>query len=184
MKTAVADLGIEFPVPVDSDHSIWSAFRNEYWPANYFIDARGRVRYHHFGEGDYEKSERVIQELLRENGAGGANDDPVSPFRHRNGGSTERGRAVSRDLRRLRTCQAFRFGRAFGARFKSEFTACHRALALNRWGLGGRWLIGPERSALQAAPGRVRFRFHARDLHMVLGPAQEWPSHPVQGDPE
>ncbi len=71
VKAAVADLGIEFPVPVDSDRSIWSAFRNEYWPADYFIDARGRVRYHHFGEGDYEKSERVIQELLREKGAGG-----------------------------------------------------------------------------------------------------------------
>src|SRR5271166_5643285 len=77
VKAAVADLGIEFPVPVDSDHSVWSAFGNEYWPANYLIDARGRVRYHHFGEGDYEKSERVIRELLRENGGAGTNDHPV-----------------------------------------------------------------------------------------------------------
>src|SRR2546425_696232 len=71
VKNAVSDLRVAFPVPIDSDHSIWSAFRNEYWPADYFIDRRGRIRYHHFGEGEYEKSERVIQELLRENGATG-----------------------------------------------------------------------------------------------------------------
>ena len=71
MKNAVLDEKVAYPIPIDSNHSIWQAFRNEYWPANYFIDARGRVRYHHFGEGDYEKSERAIQSLLRENGATG-----------------------------------------------------------------------------------------------------------------
>ena len=69
VKKAVSDLRIAFPVPIDSDRSIWSAFRNQYWPADYFIDRKGRIRHHHFGEGEYEKSERVIQELLRENGS-------------------------------------------------------------------------------------------------------------------
>jgi len=77
VKSAVSDLGVTFPVPIDSDHAIWSAFRNEYWPADYLIDGKGRIRYHHFGEGDYEKSERVIQELLRENGAAGLNGGTV-----------------------------------------------------------------------------------------------------------
>ena len=69
VKNAVSDLKVAYPIPIDSSHSIWSAFRNEYWPADYFVDAKGRIRYHHFGEGEYAKSERVIQALLRENGA-------------------------------------------------------------------------------------------------------------------
>ena len=74
VKKAVSELRIAYPIPIDSDHSIWSAFRNEYWPADYFIDGKGRIRYHHFGEGEYEKSERVIQALLRENGATGLDE--------------------------------------------------------------------------------------------------------------
>ena len=77
VENAVRELKIGFPVPIDSDHKIWRAFDNSYWPADYFIDAKGRIRYHHFGEGEYEKSERVIQELLRENGAK-IGDDVVS----------------------------------------------------------------------------------------------------------
>src|SRR5262245_45063228 len=77
VKNAVSDLRLAFPVPIDINHSIWSAFRNADWPADYFIERRGRIRYHHFGEGEYEKSERVIQELLRENGAAGPNGGPV-----------------------------------------------------------------------------------------------------------
>src|SRR6266705_1888512 len=77
VKNAVADLKVPYPNPVDSDHSIWRAFRNEYWPANYIVDAKGRIRYHHFGEGEYEKSERVIQSLLKENGAAGLDESTV-----------------------------------------------------------------------------------------------------------
>jgi len=77
VKNAVAELGIDFVVPIDSDHAIWSAFRNEYWPADYVIDGQGRIRYHHFGEGEYEKSERVIRELLVENGATGLSGELV-----------------------------------------------------------------------------------------------------------
>src|SRR5581483_11722010 len=77
VKHAVSDLNIAYPIPIDSNGSIWSAFRNEYWPADYLIDAKGRVRYHHFGEGDYDKSERVIQTLLKENGATGLDESFV-----------------------------------------------------------------------------------------------------------
>jgi len=77
VKNAVADLKVPYPVTIDSDHSIWRAFRNEYWPADYIVDAKGRIRYHHFGEGEYEKSERVIQSLLRENGATGLDESTV-----------------------------------------------------------------------------------------------------------
>ena len=77
VKNAVSDLKVAYPIPIDSGHSIWSAFRNEYWPADYFVDGKGRIRYHHFGEGEYAKSERVIQTLLRENGAVGLDDSAV-----------------------------------------------------------------------------------------------------------
>jgi thiol-disulfide isomerase/thioredoxin len=77
VKNAVADLKVPYPVSIDSDHSIWRAFRNEYWPANYIVDAKGRIRYHHFGEGEYEKSERVIQSLLKENGAAALDESTV-----------------------------------------------------------------------------------------------------------
>jgi thiol-disulfide isomerase/thioredoxin len=77
VKNAVSDLKVAYPIPIDSSHSIWSAFRNEYWPADYFVDAKGRIRYHHFGEGEYEKSERVIQALLKENGATGLDGSTV-----------------------------------------------------------------------------------------------------------
>ncbi len=77
VKHAVSDLTIEYPVPIDSKHSIWRAFRNEYWPANYFVDAKGRIRYHHFGESEYVASERIIQALLKENGATGLDESTV-----------------------------------------------------------------------------------------------------------
>lgn len=78
VKNAVSDLKVPYPIPIDSNHSIWRAFRNEYWPADYFVDAQGRIRYHHFGEGEYSKWERVIQTLLRENGAAGLDESTVS----------------------------------------------------------------------------------------------------------
>src|SRR5215475_1945917 len=77
VKAAVSGLKVEYPAPIDSNHSIWEAFRNEYWPADYFVDAKGRIRYHHFGEGEYEKAERVIQALLKANGASGLDESLV-----------------------------------------------------------------------------------------------------------
>jgi thiol-disulfide isomerase/thioredoxin len=171
VKHAVSGLRVTFPVPVDSDHSIWSAFRNEYWPAYYFIDRSGRIRSHHFGEGEYDKSERVIQELLRENGAAGLNGSAVR--------ITAAGVEAppSEDVQSPETYAGY--GRA--ERFVSPERLAHDSPrtyrlplthALNQWGLAGVWNVGTERGALQAAPGQVVYRFHARDLHMVLGPVK------------
>ncbi len=93
VENAVRELKVTFPVPIDSNHRIWQAFRNEYWPADYFIDGKGRVRYHHFGEGEYDKSERVIQELLRENGVTGLDASTVDSLR-----TQQRSTAFRRDL--------------------------------------------------------------------------------------
>ena len=171
VRNAVSALRVAFPVPIDSDHSIWSAFRNEYWPADYFIDRRGRIRNHHFGEGEYEKSERVIQELLSENGAAGMNAGPVR--------ITAAGAEAppSEDVQSPETYAGYERTERFGSRERLAHDSPRTyspplTPALNQWGLGGLWNVGVERSALQAAPGKVVFRFHSRDLHMVLGPAK------------
>jgi thiol-disulfide isomerase/thioredoxin len=171
VKTAVSDLRIAFPVPIDSNHSIWQAFHNEYWPAYYVVDAKGRIRYHSFGEGEYEKSERVIQALLRENGATGLD------------GSTVR---ITADGAEAPPSEDVRSPETYAGYERTERFASNERLAhdtrrtynapltprLNQWGLGGLWTVDAERSELQAAPGKVVFRFHARDLHIVLGPAR------------
>jgi thiol-disulfide isomerase/thioredoxin len=170
VKNAVSDLKVPFPVPVDSHHSIWSAFRNEYWPADYFIDAKGRIRYHHFGEGEYEESERVIQQLLRENGATGLDGAAVRIT------AEGAGAPPSEDVQSPETYAGYerteRFASERLAHDSRKTYSPPLTPRLNQWGLGGLWSVGAERSALQAAPGKVVFRFHARDLHMVLGPAK------------
>ena len=171
VKNAVSDLKVVFPVPIDSDHSIWSAFRNQYWPADYFIDRKGRIRYHHFGEGEYEKSERVIQELLRENGAADPSNDSVRI-------AAEGAEAPpSNDVQSLETYAGYERTQHFASRERLGHDSRKNyslplTPSLNQWGLGGSWKVGADRSALQAAPGKVAFRFHSRDLHMVLGPSK------------
>jgi hypothetical protein len=171
VKNAVSDLKVAYPVPIDSNHSIWGAFRNEYWPADYFIDRSGRIRYHHFGEGEYEKSERVIQELLRENGAANLNG---SPLRITAAGSEA---PPSDDVRSPETYIGYARAENFAspermARGSRKTYSPPAKLALNQWGLGGSWNAGTESGALESAPGKIVFRFHSRDLHMVLGPAK------------
>ena len=158
VKNAVSDLKVAYPIPIDSSHSIWSAFRNEYWPADYFVDAKGRIRYHHFGEGEYEKSERVIQALLKET-ADGAEAPP------------------SEDVRSPETYVGYARAENFAspermARGSRITYSPPTRPALNQWGLGGSWNAGAESSTLESAPGKIVFRFHSRDLHMVLGPAK------------
>ena len=168
---AVRELKIAFPVAIDSNRRIWEAFHNQYWPADYLVDGKGRIRYHHFGEGDYGKSEHAIQTLLTENGATGLSDSPVgisadgieappggdvqSPETYVGSGRAER--FVSRE----RTDRDSRRTYRLPAR-----------LSVNQWGLAGSWAVGEERASLQEAAGKIVFRFRARDLHMVLGPAK------------
>jgi cytochrome c biogenesis protein CcdA/thiol-disulfide isomerase/thioredoxin len=169
VRKAVADLGITYPVAVDNDYAIWRAFDNEYWPAHYFIDATGRIRHHHFGEGEYDESERVIQRLLAEAGhptTGGVVSVAAT--------GAEAAPSAPRDVRSPETYvgyeRAERFVSPGGAvRDKIATYAPATTLQLNDWALSGRWRVGSEHAALDASGGTVRYRFHARDLHLVMG---------------
>jgi thiol-disulfide isomerase/thioredoxin len=169
VKTAVFDLKVAYPIPIDSNHSIWQAFHNEYWPADYLVDAQGRIRYHHFGEGEYIKSEHVIEALLRENGVTGLDESTVR--------ITADGAEAppSEDVRSPETYAGYARTENFASPERMARDA-HMTYspparpALNQWGLGGSWKAGAESDTLESAPGKIVFRFHARDLHMVLGP--------------
>ncbi|NTZ10850.1 cytochrome c biogenesis protein DipZ [Burkholderia metallica] len=173
VKKAVHDLGIDFPVAIDNGYSIWRAFNNEYWPAHYFIDAQGRIRHHHFGEGEYAQSERAIQSLLAEAGHPDALNVPLGLA-----GAPAKGAlaaADSADVRSPETYVGYARAESFASPGGVVRDATHRYDApahpdLNGWGLAGTWNVGAERAALAAPDGRIVYRFHARDLHLVLGP--------------
>lgn len=172
VRTAVSALKIPYPIPIDSDHAIWNSFRNQYWPADYLIDAKGRIRYHHFGEGEYERAERVIQTLLRENGATGV-DESLVQF-----SATGPEAPPSRTIGSPETYVGYARAENFASREKMGHDARRVyslpvKLGLNQWGFSGAWNAGPERSVLEVAPGKIVFRFHGRDLHMVLGPTKD-----------
>jgi thiol-disulfide isomerase/thioredoxin len=162
VRQAAQDREIDYPVVVDNDYAIWSAFANHYWPALYFIDAEGVIRDQHFGEGRYEQSEREIQRLL------GVERELVSV----EGIGVE----AQADWDQLRTPETY-LGYARGDRFASPEGAAfdeRRAYALpdglpfNHWALAGQWTIGPEKVVLEEAGGSIAHRFHARDAHFVL----------------
>jgi len=171
VRNAVSDLNVTYPIPIDSNHSIWTSFHNEYWPADYIIDAKGRIRYHHFGEGDYDKSERIIQQLLKENGAAGLDDSMVR--------ITAEGPEAppSNDVRSPETYAGYARTENFAsaeriARDSRRIYSPPARPQLNQWGLGGLWNVGAERATLESVSGKIVFRFHSRDLHMVLGPSK------------
>jgi cytochrome c biogenesis protein CcdA/thiol-disulfide isomerase/thioredoxin len=173
VEKAVRDLKISYPVAIDSDYQIWQAFHNEYWPAHYFIDAKGNIRYHHFGEGEYDESERVIQQLLKENGASLASTAPSSISATGAEAAPDKGNAQS-----FETYIGYHRGEHFAsaeaiAKDAGKTYSLPTELSLNQWGLYGSWKIGSERAVLQKAPGKIVFRFHSRDLHIVLGPAKD-----------
>ena len=170
VRRAVQAMRVEYPVAVDSDHAIWRAFRNAYWPALYFIDAQGRVRHHYFGEGEYEPSEMVIQQLLVEGGndsvpRGMVSVDPGGPEAAPDWGNL---RSPENYLGYERTANFASPGAAPGKR--RVYTAPSR-LALNQWALSGEWAVEREAAVLHMAGGRIAYRFHARDLHLVMGSA-------------
>ena len=173
VEKAVRDLKVVYPVAIDSDYKIWQAFHNEYWPADYFVDGKGRIRYHYFGEGDYDQSERVIQELLKENGATGFNGNTVSV----SAGGVEAAPSGG-NVRSPETYVGYRRAEHFASPEKlakdsrKAYTAPVRP-SLNQWGLSGSWNVGEESAELQAAGGKIIYRFHGRDLHLVLCPAKK-----------
>ncbi|MBJ9657694.1 cytochrome c biogenesis protein DipZ [Burkholderia multivorans] len=173
VKKAVRDLGIDYPVAIDNRYAIWRAFNNEYWPAHYFVDAQGRIRRHHFGEGEYAESERAIQQLLAEAGHPDALNVPIGLT----GGPAQGALAAadSADVRSPETYVGYARAEDFASPGGVVRDAAHRYdapahPALNDWGLAGTWQVGAEHATLAAPAGRIVYRFHARDLHLVLGP--------------
>ena len=166
---AVADLKITYPVAIDSDYAVWKAFNNQYWPAHYFIDAKGEIRYHHFGEGKYDESEEVIQQLLREKNS----SLQASGFVQVNATGPEAAADFS-NVASPETYVGYSRAQSYASPQKirddkpQDYTAPAR-LTVNQWGLVGSWNVSGEHAQLVAAPGKVIFRFHARDLHLVLG---------------
>ncbi|HEX4076283.1 MAG TPA: cytochrome c biogenesis protein DipZ [Candidatus Acidoferrales bacterium] len=170
---AVQDLKITYPVAIDSNYAIWKAFNNQYWPAHYFIDAQGTIRYHHFGEGEYDKSEEVIQELLKERNA----NLKLSGFVQVAGSGAQAAADVN-DIQSPETYVGYERQEGYVSPEKINrdapgvYTAPGR-LDVNHWALAGKWDVGGGRAMLVAAPGKILFRFHARDLHLVLGPGKD-----------
>jgi hypothetical protein len=170
VRRAVRQMRIEYPIVIDNDYLIWHAFKNQYWPALYFIDARGRVRQHHFGEGEYARSEMPIQRLLAEAGAGGPREGVVSV----DAGGVE----TAADWDNLRSPENYLgYGRTAhfvspggAARDRRRVYAAPAQLALNRWALAGEWTMGRQATVVSSPNGRIVYRFHARDLHLVMGP--------------
>ena len=171
VKQAVAKLKIDYPVAIDNDYAIWRAFNNEYWPADYFIDAKGQIRHHFFGEGDYAESEKVIQQLLAEAGKGNLPADVVSV----NAIGAEAA-ADEADVKSPETYIGFARSENFASPGgaigdKPNVYSTSDLKQLNDWGLSGDWTIGGQSATLNKIDGAISFRFHARDLHLVLGPS-------------
>jgi len=170
---AMKDLGINYPVAIDNAFKIWRAFNNEYWPAHYFADAQGRIRYHHFGEGEYAESERVIQQLLREAGASKVADGLIN--------AKAEGVQMAPDNDEVQSPETYvGYQRAEhfvpDTRLVPDKVSTYHApeqLALNDWSLGGQWRVDAERATASAPASRIVYRFHARDLHLVLGPGTD-----------
>ncbi len=171
VRRAAADLKVGYPVAIDSDHRIWRAFKNNVWPALYFVDAQGRIRHHQFGEGGYEQSEAIIQQLLAEAGVRDAGHERVAV--------NPQGAEAAADWGSLKSPENYvgyerteGFASPGGALQDTRrmYTVPAR-LRLNQWALSGEWTIGPQATVLNKPNGRIAYRFHARDLHLVMGPA-------------
>lgn len=187
VREAVRDMRIGYPVAIDSDYRVWRAFSNHYWPAVYIADAHGRIRHHQFGEGRYEECERVIQRLLRDAGAEGVGDALVSVAAD--------GVEAQADWTNLASPETYlgyeqtqNFASRGGVAFAESRTyAAPDSLRLNHWALSGDWTIESGASVLNRAGGGIAFRFHARDVHLVLRPRERGTSMPfrvlVDGEP-
>ena len=171
VRQSVGDIKIPYPIAIDSDREIWNAFGNAYWPALYFVDAKGRIRHHQFGEGDYERSEQIIQQLLTEAGNTAVVHDLVT------GDAT--GAEAAADWGDLKSQENYvgfdrteGFASPGGAKLgqRHDYAAPAR-LGLKQWALSGEWTMKGEATVLNKANGRIVYRFHARDLHLIMGPA-------------
>ena len=176
VRRSIKDLNVTYPVATDNDYAVWRAFDNYYWPALYFADAQGQIRHHAYGEGEYQRSEMVIQQLLAEAGSPGTTTDLVTP--------QAPGLEAPADWTDLRSPENYTgYGRT--ENFASpgglvpdrphvyDVPHVHDApaqLRLNHWALAGDWTAGEQATTLNEAGGRITYRFQARDLHLVAGP--------------
>ncbi|MEO8437154.1 MAG: thioredoxin [Chloroflexota bacterium] len=178
--TQSRNFGVEYPIAVDSDYGVWGAFANHFWPAIYIADVDGRIRYHHFGEGEYAAQEMAIQQLLLDAGAEGIDQDlvMVEPV----------GLEIAADWRTLQTPETYvGYGQSNGfaqqdvARFdEPRVYEAPGQLGLNHWGLSGTWTVARHAGVSNEPAGRISFRFHARDLNLVMGPASKGASIPFR----
>jgi len=171
VRRAATDLKVGYPIAIDSNHAVWRAFKNNVWPALYLVDAQGRIRHHQFGEGGYEQAEAIIQQLLAEAGARGLGREraPVDG----------QGAEAAADWGSLKSpenyvgyerTQGFVSSGGAAPDTRRRYAVPAR-LRLNQWALSGEWTVGPQATVLNQANGRIAYRFHARDLHLVMGPA-------------
>ena len=171
VRRAAKDMRVDYPIAIDNDYAIWRAFKNQYWPALYFVDAQGHIRHHHFGEGEYDQSEMIIQQLLSEAGIGGIGHELVSVDAH--------GAEAAADWGSMKSPETYvgyerteNFASPGGAVLdKRHVYAAPAQLKLNDWALSGDWTVEKQAIVLNKANGRIAYRFHARDLHLVMGPA-------------
>jgi thiol-disulfide isomerase/thioredoxin len=191
VRAAAGEMRVDYPIALDSDYAVWGAFANHFWPALYIADGRGRIRYHHYGEGEYAMSEMAIQQLLREAGKEGFDPQLVSV--------EPEGTEVAADWANVRTPETYlSYGRSSGfasadaERFGGRFGEPHdyrepSGLGLNEWAPSGLWTLAEHASVLGEAPGRIAMRFHARDVNLVMGPAERGASVPfralIDGEP-
>ena len=171
VRRLVRDLNVSYPVAIDNDYAIWNGFRNQYWPALYLVDGKGQMRYQHFGEGAYSEIERAIQHLLEEAGARHVDQRLTS--------AEGKGLEAPADWENLKTPETYvgleraqNFSSPGGAsRNRDRLYALPRELRLNEWAIAGRWTVGAAAITLSEAGGRIAFKFHGRDLQLVMGPA-------------
>jgi thiol-disulfide isomerase/thioredoxin len=178
VRREVKGLRVSYPVVVDNDYAIWDAFSNQYWPALYFVDAQGQIRHHRFGEGDNEMSEMVLQQLLTEAGSGGTDQELTSV--------DARGLEAAADWGSLRSAENYlgyertdNFVSPNGSILDTSYAyAAPPRLGLNHWALSGDWTVERGAVVLNAAGGRILYRFQARDLNLVMGPST--PGGPIR----
>lgn len=169
VRDAVKRLGVTYPVALDNNYAIWKAFNNEYWPAEYLIDAQGRIRAHMFGEGDDAAFEKLIQKVLAENGASAVPGGTVQGMD--NGIEAERSGQEQSPETYVGYARAQGFSSTPAVKQDTAETYALGGLQADGWGLEGRWTVGAENARLEQAGGGIAYRFQARDLHLVLGPA-------------
>jgi thiol-disulfide isomerase/thioredoxin len=171
VRRAAKEMKIDYPIAIDNDYAIWRAFENNIWPALYFVDVQGSIRHHQFGEGGYERSERIIQQLLAEAGIGGIGDELVLV--------NARGAEAAAEWGSLKSPEnyvGFERTKNFASPGRVVLNqrrvyAAPARLRLNHWALSGEWTVEKQATVLNKANGRIAYRFHARDLHLVMGPA-------------